>query len=146
MSDTIETLEDLRRWVEKFLARRPEGSVVGLSGDLGAGKTTLVRTAIEIICAKSHQKPPVVRSPSFVLHQNYSELNPPVDHFDLYRLDVVSERDLASFGYFDVLEASRVRNGFVFVEWPEKAKNAEELMLKEHLKIELRNGKRLLMS
>ena len=84
------------------------GDVVTLSGDLGAGKTTLVRGLLR---ALGHEGE--VPSPSFAIIQPYEELQPPVWHADLYRLEHSSE--LAELG-LDSLDDS-----VLIVEWPELA-------------------------
>jgi len=84
------------------------GDVVTLSGDLGAGKTTLVRGLLR---ALGHEGE--VPSPSFAIIQPYEELDPPVWHADLYRLEHASE--LAELG-LDSLDES-----VLVVEWPELA-------------------------
>ncbi len=84
------------------------GDVVTLTGDLGAGKTTLVRGVLE---ALGHQGE--VPSPTFAIVQPYEELDPPVWHADLYRVEDGSE--LAELG-LDSLEDS-----VLLVEWPDRA-------------------------
>ena len=88
-------------------ALRP-GDVVGLSGGLGAGKTTLVR---HLLAALGHRGE--VPSPSFAIVQPYEELDPPVIHADLYRIAEPSE--LAELG-LDMLD-----DAVLLVEWPERA-------------------------
>ena len=84
------------------------GDVVTLTGDLGAGKTTLVRGVLE---ALGHQGE--VPSPTFAIVQPYEELEPPIWHADLYRIEDGSE--LAELG-LDSLGGS-----VLLVEWPERA-------------------------
>ena len=84
------------------------GDVVALSGDLGAGKTTLVRAMLQ---ALGHEGE--VPSPSFAIVQPYEALQPPVWHADLYRLE--SPEELAELG-LDSLGADTV----LIVEWPEQ--------------------------
>lgn len=84
------------------------GDVVTLSGDLGAGKTTLVRG---LLWALGHAGE--VPSPSFALVQPYEELDPPVWHADLYRLDDPAE--LAELGL------DSLGDSVLVVEWPERA-------------------------
>ena len=59
-----------------------EGDVITLSGPLGVGKTALARG---FIAALGHQGD--VPSPSFAIVQPYEELEPPVWHVDLYRIE-----------------------------------------------------------
>ena len=89
-----------------------------LRGDLGAGKTTLVKG---IAAALGAAEPDEVTSPTFTLVHEYSgELNgKPVKllHLDLYRLD--AERQLDSLG----IEEMRTPDAIVLVEWGEKFKS-----------------------
>jgi tRNA threonylcarbamoyladenosine biosynthesis protein TsaE len=84
------------------------GDVITLSGALGAGKTTLARG---LIGALGHSGD--VPSPSFAIVQPYDELDPPVWHVDLYRLEDASE--LAELGLDSAADA------VLLVEWPERA-------------------------
>lgn len=87
-------------------ALRP-GDVVTLSGPLGVGKTALARGMIE---ALGHEGE--VPSPSFAIVQPYDELEPPVWHVDLFRIDRLSE--------LDELGLDAAAEGVLLVEWPEK--------------------------
>ncbi|MBL3538880.1 tRNA (adenosine(37)-N6)-threonylcarbamoyltransferase complex ATPase subunit type 1 TsaE [Aminivibrio sp.] len=84
------------------------GVTILLSGDLGAGKTTLVRGFCE---ALGYRK---VRSPSFTLVNHYIAGKRKIVHSDLYRLDSgdVSDLDLQEYDSGDTV---------LFVEWAEKA-------------------------
>ncbi len=84
------------------------GDVVTLSGDLGAGKTTMVRGLLQ---ALGHDGE--VPSPSFAIVQPYEQLDPPVWHADLFRVESASE--LAELGLDSLADSVLV------VEWPERA-------------------------
>ena len=84
------------------------GDVITLSGDLGAGKTTLVRGLLH---ALGHEGE--VPSPSFAIVQPYEDLEPAVWHADLYRVESASE--LVEIGLDSLAEA------VLIVEWPERA-------------------------
>jgi tRNA threonylcarbamoyladenosine biosynthesis protein TsaE len=85
------------------------GDVILLSGGLGAGKTSFARALIR---ALGHEGE--VPSPTFSLVQPYDELDPPIVHADLYRVEDVGE--LAELG-LDSLGDEAV----LVVEWPERA-------------------------
>jgi N-acetylmuramate 1-kinase len=111
--------EDLARALKK-------GDILALSGDLGAGKSTLARAFIRAI---AHDGELEVPSPTFTLVQSY-DLRIPVGHFDLYRLNDPSELDELG------LDEAAAR-GIALVEWPEQAgnhipANALKLELSEH--------------
>jgi len=84
------------------------GDVVGLAGDLGAGKTRLVQGAVAALGADG----PVL-SPTFMLVREYDG-DPPVHHVDAYRLRGPGE--LEDLGLEDVLSPDAV----VFVEWADR--------------------------
>lgn len=83
------------------------GDVITLSGPLGAGKTTLARG---LISALGHEED--VPSPSFAIVQPYEELDPPVWHVDLYRIEEPSE--IEELGLDSATEA------VLLIEWPER--------------------------
>ncbi len=87
-----------------------DGDSILLSGDLGAGKTELVRYIVE-----GSGNDSFVRSPTFVLINNYSgEKN--ITHCDFYRIDLGAE--VEEIGIEEYYE-----NSTVIIEWPEKIIN-----------------------
>lgn len=98
------------------------GDVVSLTGDLGAGKTTLVQGAAGALGVKDH-----VTSPTFILVREY-EGDLPVHHMDVYRLDRLQE--VLDLGFEDLLDPQ----GVLFVEW---GSAIEGLLPGEHLELEL---------
>lgn len=100
-------------WGEEFgrVTRAPR--VVTLSGDLGAGKTTLAQA----IC-RGYGVQDAVTSPTFALVHEYAGGATPVYHLDLYRLR--DARDLVQLGWEEIIGA----RALVLVEWPERAAGA----------------------
>jgi tRNA threonylcarbamoyladenosine biosynthesis protein TsaE len=86
------------------------GDVVLVRGELGTGKTTLVRGA-----ARALGVPGPVTSPTFSIGHRYHGARVAVSHLDLYRLDGLQDEDPALLG--DYLGTGRI----AFVEWPEAA-------------------------
>lgn len=91
------------------MALKP-GDTVALSGDLGAGKTSLARALIRAVADDAALEVP---SPTFTLVQTY-DLRLPLAHFDLYRLSSADE--LEELGFDEA-----VATGAALVEWPERA-------------------------
>ena len=82
--------------------------IITLSGPLGVGKTALARG---FIAALGHSGE--VPSPSFTIVQPYEELDPPVWHVDLYRIEDAAE--LEELGLDSAGEC------VLLIEWPERA-------------------------
>jgi tRNA threonylcarbamoyladenosine biosynthesis protein TsaE len=100
----------LAEWGWRFGASLEAPAVVGISGELGVGKTTLVQA----ICA-GFGVTDQVTSPTFALVHAYQGAASPVFHLDLYRLD--SPAQLTNLGWDEMLDA----RALVIVEWPERA-------------------------
>ncbi len=83
------------------------GDVITLSGPLGVGKTALVRAVLTRLGHVGE-----VPSPSFAIVQPYEDLNPPVWHVDLFRIEDRAE--------LDELGLEAAGEGVLLVEWPER--------------------------
>jgi len=84
------------------------GDIITLSGPLGVGKTALARGFIAALGHKGE-----VPSPSFSIVQPYDDIEPPVWHVDLYRIESRSE--------IEELGLDAIADGVLLVEWPERA-------------------------
>ena len=104
------TEPELVDWGGRFGRAASAPLVVTISGELGAGKTTLVRA----ICA-GYGAEGDVTSPTFNLVHRYESPRAPVYHLDLYRLR--SPAELTNIGWDDIVDA----DALVLIEWPERA-------------------------
>jgi tRNA threonylcarbamoyladenosine biosynthesis protein TsaE len=111
---TTSSEQETRALARTFAAQLKRGSVVGLTGDLGAGKTQFVQGVCEAFGVVEH-----VMSPSFVILNRYSgkdanELELLVYHLDLYRVKSVEE-------LYDIgLEEFLYGDGLTLIEWAEQ--------------------------
>jgi tRNA threonylcarbamoyladenosine biosynthesis protein TsaE len=83
--------------------------IIFLSGILGAGKTTLVRSFLRALGYEG-----AVKSPSFTLVEEYYVHDWQIYHFDFYRIH--NSKEIMEMGIRDYLE-----DGVIFIEWPEHA-------------------------
>ncbi|MAQ00350.1 MAG: tRNA (adenosine(37)-N6)-threonylcarbamoyltransferase complex ATPase subunit type 1 TsaE [Flavobacteriaceae bacterium] len=80
-----------------------------LEGDLGSGKTTLIKNILRNIGILEN-----INSPTFSIVNNYIQDDLEVYHFDLYRVKNVD--DLYTFGFYEYLESRKL----CFIEWPQR--------------------------
>ena len=106
----IENELQMRRFGARLIAACDRGGVITLSGDLGSGKTTLVRGALQGEGVEGG-----VRSPTYTLVEYYPLARFAVAHFDLYRLG--DPEELEYLGYRDFLNPQTL----CLIEWPERA-------------------------
>src|SRR5438876_6400309 len=96
---------------KKLAASLAPPKLVLLRGDLGAGKTTLVKGIAEGFEAASHND---VTSPTFTLIHEYHGPSATLYHIDLYRVD--TQRELETLGLDDLMDDRSV----LLIEWGEK--------------------------
>ena len=108
---------------KKISSQLKAGDIVCLFGDLGSGKTTLVKGIAQGLGIEAD----LVNSPTFVLLNIY-EGKLPLYHFDLYRLEEVQE--ILALGYEEYFYG----DGITVVEWAERL---EHLMPEEYWRVEL---------
>ena len=87
-------------------------------GNMGVGKTTLIKAIVKQLGCKDE-----VSSPTFSIINEYEIINDKIFHFDLYRIKDLEEA--YNFGIEDYLDS----NHYIFIEWPEKIESilTEEL-------------------
>lgn len=108
---------------KKIGKKLKKGDVIGLTGNLGAGKTTIIQGIARGLGVDKKQ---YVRSPSFVLAHQY-EGKLPVYHMDLYRLNA---KEIGNLGYEEYIFGE----GVCIIEWIEKM---GQIPVKEWLHINL---------
>ena len=111
----LDEAQQTRRLGHWLAARCGPGDFVGLVGDLGAGKTTLMQG---LVTGADDEGRWEATSPTYSLIQIY-ETSPPIYHMDLYRLE--GWADLESIGYWDYVED---RRGIACVEWLDRIPGA----------------------
>ena len=113
---TLRSLEDtknLGQELAKEILKRKDKSafIVFLDGDLGTGKTTLVKEIIFALGIKEK-----VKSPTFTIIEPYELNDKNIYHIDLYRINDPSELEI--IGLREYLNESEA---IIFIEWPEKS-------------------------
>ena len=107
-------LHDLDGIVAHILKAAENQRIMAFYGQMGVGKTTLIRTICRGLGVMTE-----VTSPTFALVNEYSSGDGPVFHFDFYRINRISEAlDFGIDEYFD-------SGSWCLIEWPEKV---EELL------------------
>ena len=99
-------------------------TVVALSGDLGAGKTTMTQALAKLLGLSDK-----ISSPTFILMKNYELKNSAWEkliHIDAYRIE--KSRELLSLGWKNIISDP---HNVVLIEWPERVID----ILPEHIKI-----------
>lgn len=119
------SVEDTEKIAFDLATTLQPGSVVAFFGDLGAGKTTFIKSLISKLSSISKDE---VSSPTFVYLNIYPSSHLAVYHFDLYRINSKDEFLLMGFQeYFDA-------GGVTLIEWSERI---EELLPAHTIRVEL---------
>lgn len=116
--------------VRLLVVPHTQALVVGLYGDLGAGKTTFTQ-AIALGLGVTE----IVASPTYVIEKIYKLNNSPFEHFihfDAYRLEKSAE--LRALGWDEIIANPK---NLVVIEWPEMV---ADIMPKEHVKVQFTHG------
>lgn len=108
---SIKDIEALKKWVSGLKSNLRPREVILLSGNLGSGKTQLVRAFVESVGVDEE-----AASPSFAIHNSYHAKSiGSIEHLDLYRLE--SADDLESTGFWDLFDRDQ---GYIFIEWADR--------------------------
>jgi tRNA threonylcarbamoyladenosine biosynthesis protein TsaE len=108
---TLRKANEAESVARMILQTHAEARVFALHGELGSGKTTLIKGFCDALGVQDHTS-----SPTFAIVNEYrSELGGPVYHFDLFRLR--DEGELQGIGFEEYLDS----DAYCFIEWPELA-------------------------
>lgn len=120
----INTLSDLPSISKQLIQAFGNKKIIAFSGEMGAGKTTLIKAICEELGVKQN-----ISSPTFSIVNEYlSASGKKIYHFDFYRINNISEAyDMGYEEYF-------YSDAYCFIEWPEKI---AELMPKDMLKVNI---------
>lgn len=105
----FKSLAETEQWARGFARGLSRPMLVLLNGEMGAGKTQLVKWFTEALGGSA------ASSPTFAIHQSYEASLGPIEHVDLYRLE--NAADLESTGFWDLFKEP---NALIFVEWAER--------------------------
>lgn len=108
----VNTSDEMEALGASLAKECPAGSVILLSGDLGAGKTTLVRGFLRFLGYQDR-----VKSPTYTLIEPYELKDYVIYHIDLYRIDKPEE--IHWLNIRELLDGMSV----LLIEWPERAGN-----------------------
>ena len=121
----IDSVNDLPEAADAILEALNGRSIVAFWGEMGAGKTTLIRALCDRMGVAD-----TVTSPTFALVNEYhTETGEPIYHFDFYRINRIVE--VFDFGYEEYFYSGNL----CLIEWPEKI---EGLLPEETLSVRIR--------
>jgi tRNA threonylcarbamoyladenosine biosynthesis protein TsaE len=120
-SRTLANESDLQSCMKSIISLLEKDSIILMSGVFSAGKTTFV----SLFCKEFGLN--YAQSPTYAIHQRYTNSEVSVDHFDLYRLESIDE--IESSGFFDLLN---IASDYKFIEWSERI-NIEDLPLDKRI-------------
>ena len=118
------SIDDLKQVSAYLLKVVEKEKIVLFSGEMGAGKTTLIKAFCKLLGVTDE-----VSSPTFSLVNEYSSNVGTIYHFDLYRIQ--SEEELFDIGYEDYFFSGYL----CLVEWPEMA---ETTLPEKHILVTIR--------
>ena len=128
MKWTAHNLSDLDRIAREFLSHFNKNKKFAFYGDMGSGKTSLIK----LLC-KHMEAQDTISSPTFaIINEYYSETFGTIYHMDLYRIN--KPEDLLQIGFEDYLK----QDAICLIEWPEIA---EYFIDEDFIKISISVGK-----
>lgn len=123
MKVNIESEKDMQVLGEKLAQKLQSGSVIELVGDVGAGKTTLVKGI-----GKGLGITDTIQSPSYTIFCRYDVGNRSLHHYDFYRLH---DPGLVSY---DLDESIHTDGAIIVIEWSDHVK---DVLPDDHIKVSI---------
>lgn len=105
----VSNLNELPQAAKKILEFAGDNRIFLFYGDMGAGKTTLIKALCDVLNVED-----TVSSPTFSIVNEYLASSEIIYHFDFYRIK--NETEAFDLGYEDYLYSGN----YCFIEWPEK--------------------------
>ena len=109
MQLTVQSIQDLPQTAEAIIANAANNRIFLFYGDMGAGKTTLIKELCSFLGTND-----VVTSPTFSIVNEYQVGKENIYHFDFYRLK--NQTEALDMGYEEYFYAE----AYCFIEWPER--------------------------
>lgn len=123
MKIKLNRLSDLDEAAESLLTFAGDEKIFVFEGDMGAGKTTFIKTISKALGVKE-----IVSSPTFSIVNEYDADGAIIYHFDFYRIKSLQEA--YDIGYEEYFYSGNI----CFIEWPEKI---QELLPNHYIKVEI---------
>lgn len=124
MKEIVADQTQLATVAEAILKEYPQERVFGFYGEMGAGKTTLIKEMCHYLGVQD-----VTSSPTFaIVNEYWTEDNRPLYHFDFYRID--EPEDATRIGFEEYLYSG----SYCFIEWMEKV---EEILQGDYIRIDI---------
>lgn len=124
MQEIIASEDNLREVAEAILKAYPQERVFGFYGEMGAGKTTLIKEMCNALGVQD-----ITSSPTFaIINEYWTTSGQPVYHFDFYRID--EPADATRVGFEEYLYSG----SYCFIEWTEKV---EEILQDDFVRVDI---------
>ncbi len=122
MQEITASEEDLYEVAQRILTAYPNERVFGFYGEMGAGKTTLIKEMCKVLGVTD-----VTSSPTFaIINEYWTDGGQPLYHFDFYRIN--EPADASRVGFEEYLYSGN----YCFIEWTEKV---EEILQDDFIPI-----------
>lgn len=122
MQEIIASEDNLKAVAEAILKAYPQERVFGFYGEMGAGKTTLIKQMCNVLGVTD-----ITSSPTFaIVNEYWTENDQLLYHFDFYRID--EPADATRIGFEEYLYSGN----YCFIEWTEKV---EEILQDDFVKV-----------